>query len=377
MPHSLASPTDTGAIFLSAVERASAQSENVQRIQRHDIGVRARVRRGLVANAWPYGYRAIRDATGRNVGAEFDEAEIGAVHLATQMYLSGAGYGEITLALRDSHYRPRRSQEWHQASVRDIVQNDIYAGYVEYDGTRNMEPSGLYPAVWDEATYHAVLRERTSRTCGGKPPATAVSGLVICERCGWAMGYDRRRGRDYSEFRCNRQRSSHINGRCHANGIHLSAVLDAVDELLASYRELSRSELEQLVDAALPAQSELEQQRQQARAAMSEAQRRLERLALAVAAGTIDARAARSANEVLVGEYDGARAELRAIDEQLAALPGAGERLAAVQAMLDAVPAAGGVRGLPAPAARRVLLDAGVRIWVDAGEIVRREIGAL
>jgi DNA invertase Pin-like site-specific DNA recombinase len=58
MPHELGHSTETSAIFMSAIEGASAQAENVERIRRHRSGMRARIGRGL-PSMWPVGYRPI------------------------------------------------------------------------------------------------------------------------------------------------------------------------------------------------------------------------------------------------------------------------------------------------------------------------------
>lgn len=100
----------------------------------------------------------------------------------------------------------------------------------------------------------------------------------------------------------------------------------------------------------------------------------LERLALAVAAGAIDARAARSANETLVADYDAAANRLREIDARLAQLPSPDQQLEAALRLLDEIPS---IRDVPVDVARQALRDAGVRVWVEEGQIVRIEIGAV
>ena len=146
-----------------------------------------------------------------------------------------------------------------------------------------------------------------------------------------------------------------------------------VDEMLVALRSLALNELQRRLNDTEPQAELWQHERQQAARTMNEAQRRLERLALAVADGTIDPRAARAANDTLVAEYDGARARIRELDERLAMLPDTQERIDAVLSMLDDVPS---VRDVPLEVARRALLDAGVRIWCEDGEIVRVEIGA-
>jgi hypothetical protein len=93
-----------------------------------------------------------------------------------------------------------------------------------------------------------------------------------------------------------------------------------------------------------------------------------------VAAGAIDARAARSANETLVADYDAAANRLREIDARLAQLPSPDQQLEAALRLLDEIPS---IRDVPVDVARQALRDAGVRVWVEEGQIVRIEIGAV
>lgn len=50
LPHQLGQSNEASAIYLSAIERAAAQTENVTRNRRREMGMKARVRRGLPAS---------------------------------------------------------------------------------------------------------------------------------------------------------------------------------------------------------------------------------------------------------------------------------------------------------------------------------------
>ena len=109
LPHPLGQPSEASTLYLSAVERAQAQVENIQRTRRRDIGIRARVRRGLPHCRWPYGYRPIKDPDGHTIAGEFVPGEIEAVRLATGLFLAGLGIHTIARRLNATPYHPRRS----------------------------------------------------------------------------------------------------------------------------------------------------------------------------------------------------------------------------------------------------------------------------
>jgi DNA invertase Pin-like site-specific DNA recombinase len=194
MPHDVGHASEASAIVSSAVERAIAQTESIQRVARTAGAIRARVKRGKHSCNWPHGYRAVKDITGKTVGGEMVSGEIEAVQFATSLFLDGRSYTKIVQALNDSSWRPRRAKQWSWSVVRGMMNNDFYAGIIVY-GRKSDEPvysspsEASYPILWDNDTYQAILQERQRRKQdqGGSGPKSSLSGTVICGKCGWVM----------------------------------------------------------------------------------------------------------------------------------------------------------------------------------------------
>lgn len=372
IPHAVGEAGEVSGIFTSAVERAMAQAENVQRARHHAAGMRARVRRGLPVSLWPVGYRAVRDERGATVGGEFaPEAE--AVRLATRMFLDGAGYRNIAKALNASPWRPTRGRTWLPQGVRYLLWNDTYAGYPSCDGTACDEPSDRYPALWDADTHAAVVRERGRRVWGGKPPVSPVSGCVYCARCGYAMSACV--SGTHRCFRCATHANQNTSGMsCHTNLVREAVVVRRVEQALAALRAMEPADLDAAMERYAPDRARLDRTRDVAAQTLRDAQERHTRLALAVADGAIDANAARRADARLLEEVAAARAALGNAEQALAALPSA---QALREAVADALALPQDLRAAPLEEQRQALLRAGVRVWCEEGQVVRIEVGAV
>ncbi|NIV30269.1 MAG: recombinase family protein, partial [Anaerolineae bacterium] len=133
-PHQLGQKS-TGQRFLDAFGSVIAQQESETRKHRHAQGMRNRVKRGLFASIPPHGYEVIRDEQGKASGYEqTDDAD--AIRMITRLYLAGHSLSEIRRRMNESGYQPARSQFWCQRTVSNIVNNDSFAGYPAWGGTR-------------------------------------------------------------------------------------------------------------------------------------------------------------------------------------------------------------------------------------------------
>jgi len=226
MPHNLGQQS-MGHRYGVAVKSVSVGEDQRKRLYRHAMGMRARVKRGLHSGTLPYGYRAIRDAAGRTVGAEFD-GNVGAVRLATERYLAGWSYQEIADALEASAWRPPRAEHWSRRGVRHLLARDTYAGIVSF---RELHVrSELIPRVWDEATYGAMLRERERRRVAGlqrHPESGPLRGVVFCGWCNSPMYRSKDRG-GARYLRCTKREA------CRGNHVKESLLLSEVGKYLDS-----------------------------------------------------------------------------------------------------------------------------------------------
>ena len=159
-------------LFISAIERASAQYELVEFRRRHRRGMDGRVERGeLMATKVPFGYQAERVQVGRRIQrrAVVMPAEAGAYREAVAQILARtATETEITERLRVQF--PERS--WPSSALPNILRNVFYVGLVQrrrrndrggelVQVIRPSGPSLLDHADWPEA--QAILLARAER----------------------------------------------------------------------------------------------------------------------------------------------------------------------------------------------------------------------
>lgn len=366
MPHQLGQQS-IGHRYGTAVKSVAAGEDQRRRVHRHRSGMRGRVRRGLHPAVWPVGYQAIRDEGGRCLGAEFDDL-IGAVQLITRLFLEGRGYHSIVDELNKSAWTLPGGRLWYYSAVRRALQNDIYAGFVSWGSVRSSEPSPHFPALWDGATYAAVLRERERRKESyTHPRGGPLTGVAFCARCGWSMNRVRPRPNSGYYLRC----SKHAGTRdanwapCHPNHLLESAALGA---LLAWVRDLASPEV---LDRALRAERglpDLDQEAAFARSRLEELEGNRQRLALALAAGHLDAGMYRATDDGILAELERVRARLAEVDARIRAQPDPEEMRAHLDALLEGLPhlLREGDPGAVSGAFRTV----GVRVWCEDRAVV-------
>ena len=375
MPHSLDNASDASAIILSSVERGMAQAEGVQRESRRMVGVRKRIADGLHPSTWPLGYAAVRDDKGNCTAAKLVDDERAALEMMTRLFLDGVTYMEMVARMRESPYRPRGGGGWARSTVRDRMLDDIYAGYVSYGGIRATEKSDKFPALWDEETYQAIIRERIARhqDAYGGPPSSPLTGMVICARCGWKMRVKRASTKAY--FCCNKHSSQVVHGPCHPNYISLPYVEHWVEERLAA---LATDEaIDEFLSADAPDAAQLARD-------LGAAQRRVEVLAtkeaslLLLQAQASDAGFTR-AMEMLAVDQAAATAALVEAEAAARSVPDLSVRREALHQFRDLAALGlepGWLRDAGIRESRHVLLAAGVVVYVEDGKILPGSFGA-
>ena len=361
--------------YMFAFQSRRGEEMQDKRTSRHAMGMRARIERGLPACHWPHGYCAVRDDKGKTIGGEFVPGEIEAVEMVTRLYLDGTGYDAIAQRLNASPYRPRKARRWATSSVRGIIGNDFYAGYVTFGDFRNSEPSDCYPPAWDEATYAEIVRARSRRHQGGNPPASPVSSVVYCKRCEHPMTSTRiiwHTGAPYRIFRCTTHLRKHLSGRgCHPNRIYEDDVLAALQgylEYLAATPGTARAIAER---EGRPSRTGLEVEVAEAEKWIAEIERKQDRISNAVGAGALDNASAARVTRQLDDEMADAKAARDGAVARLAALPDAAE----LQRSLGQVLVLRDLREVPLELVRQRLLQAGFRVWCEEGRIVEIERG--
>ena len=370
MPHSLDNASDASAIILSSVERGMAQAEGVQRESRRMVGVRKRIADGLHPNQWPFGYQVIRDDDGRNVGAEVVEEEAAAIAEITRLFLAGYSLVGIVEQMRATPHAAPKGGRWALSTVQRTVNRDVYAGFVHYGDIASSEPSDRFPHIWDDETYDAILRERERRCVfhTGRGPASPLSGMVVCAPCGWKMSIgNNQQGRHY--FRCSKHNQKRAFGPCHSNHIRVDYVESRVEERLAT---LTTDEaIDALLSADMPDAAQLARD-------LARAQARVETLAtkeaglLLLQAQASDAGFAR-AMEMLAADQAAAEAALAEAEKAVRSVPDLSARREALRQFRDLAAVGlepGWLRDAGICESRQVLLEAGLRVYVENGQIL-------
>lgn len=167
------------------------------------------VKRGhYIGNTPPFGYNKIKigDAPTLepNENAPF-------VKMVFEMYLNGSRPLEIARHLDSLGVKPVKSDSWEKCSIRQILQNPHYAGFVRFghkksekvfiDGQtvkkRNLQgdpetvilAKGLHEPIISEEMFNRAKEKRDNnpRAKWDAPLKNPLSGIFFCKRCGKAI----------------------------------------------------------------------------------------------------------------------------------------------------------------------------------------------
>lgn len=198
--------TDT-ANAVQFVSSLTSRAEINALRRRYRLGVPRRVsERGLHAvGPLPFGYR-------KPPGRELDpnavpipDPETAAALIQTKdLLLSGRSLHQVTEWLNATGVRPRRAARWDATSLRKMLTNPFYAGFVRYgvlrrrrdprtgavqdmrvEGSQNiLSARGRHEPLWDEATWHELQEELRRRARSFKSAKTQrLSHLLYCAEC--------------------------------------------------------------------------------------------------------------------------------------------------------------------------------------------------
>lgn len=198
-----------------------------QQILRLKSGMYRQAERGEKIPAIPpYGYDRIYDANGRERFTP-NPNEYPLLALLPDLYQSARSISGVIRALKDLPYQPRYSKRWSRNSVRLMLNNPYYAGYVRFgkvinQGKRHLLNRGnvvLRPHKcpdseckhpWTQEQWEALqaLREENlslpPRVVNSPNP---LSGLMNCGLCGGKIHISISNGHKY--FQCTEIRNQH------------------------------------------------------------------------------------------------------------------------------------------------------------------------
>lgn len=183
---SVTQPFDTTSSFGKAaigMLAVFAQLEREQLIERVTDAKREAARQGRYMGGPPaYGYR--HDPVAKAMAA--DEFQANVVRLLYAAYLRGdVGFQGLADRLTAREIPPPRGHVWQRASIRKILMNPVYAGFIPHRGCLYQ---GQHQAIIPPAQWHEVQELLTSRRKYRPTGRTGlVSGLLYCGQCGSRM----------------------------------------------------------------------------------------------------------------------------------------------------------------------------------------------
>lgn len=369
-------------LYIQAFRSANAEAE-VRRFQRHrEFGMRARIRRGQAPNNPPYGYRKVGHARDSRMEIVPEEAEV--VRQIFGLYLRGLGFNRICNHLNDNGVPAQRGGPWARSSVKVILDNPFYAGYVTWGRRRGAEErfiaEGQHEPILDAETWRKVEQERERRRLlhsRGQASDRPFTGVVFCQKCGAAMtsvgssrprangrGLHQRRGYSCGTYQAARK-LSHMENRCHSNYVVDKKIRAAIEGIQADIRQTGADvvALERQRERNAPSPDQVSAVEKQLTTLDAERKR----LVVAYTRG----------QSLTVEEFEdgigGTEKRRQSLERQLADLKheAATDSLADVTARLQAL-AACNLDGDPQQV--RATLAKALRIWCEERQIVRMEI---
>ena len=170
----------------------------------------AAVKRGcFIGNCAPYGYNKIQ--IGKDHTLEINEDQAPAVELAFDMYVNdGATPYQIACKLNELGFKPARIDKWKKDSIRVMLRNPHYAGYVAFNRKKKTpmlengkivkkcmaQPDdvviiaeGIHTPIVDRDLWEAAqqLVARNPRIDPRTRLANPLAGMLHCGKCGLAM----------------------------------------------------------------------------------------------------------------------------------------------------------------------------------------------
>ncbi len=232
---------DKFAVIMEAMLEAMAEYYSINLAEEVKKGMTEKALRGEYQAYAPFGYRM------ENGKLVIDELQADTVRSIFDNYLHhNMSFFAIARKLNDSGIKTIRGNLWENRTVKYVLQNPVYKGYVrwnpegkhdlrqhKYAGDNFIIAKGSHVPIVSEEVFDAVAEKIESgyRSCRKRPPETLANwlgGVLRCSNCGGTLSSGGRGGfqcTNYSKGKCN---VSHYISFARAN----AAVLDALKECI-------------------------------------------------------------------------------------------------------------------------------------------------
>lgn len=225
------------------------------------MGLREKARQGLLTGSLPWGYLKGEDGI-----AQPDPERAPFVRRIFEMYASGR-HTDRTLAewLNVNEQRTARDRAFGVDTVREMLCNASYAGYVSGHRDISKAVRGLHEPIVDEALFDRVqgMRHQRARTLKPGRPSQRylLRGLASCERCQGKMQGTAIGRKLVPRYYCASRRADHS---CDQPLIHADVVEQQLVEFVGDFRPtpaIRQEILRRLAGAATAETTETAQRR--------------------------------------------------------------------------------------------------------------------
>ena len=197
------------------------------------MGLREKARQGLLTGSLPWGY-----VKGEDGIAQPDPERAPYVRQLFEMYATGR-HTDRTLAewLNVNEQRTARDRAFGVDTVREMLCNAAYAGYVSARRDTTKTIKGLHEPIIEEALFDRVQEMRRQRARTLKPGRPSqrylLRGLARCERCQGKMQGTAIGRKLVPRYYCATRRADHS---CDQPLVHADLVEDQLVEFIADFK---------------------------------------------------------------------------------------------------------------------------------------------
>ena len=204
--------------LMNNIKASLNQYEREKIVQNVKLGLRQRAQKGLHNGGRVLGYRAETVAFQDKKKLVIVESEAIIIKKIFSLFCEGKGLGYIANFLNQAGYRTVRDNTFSYCSIREILDNPIYKGYIRYGRYENWSEKrrkgksknpilvkGLHEPIvseelWDKA---ALLRsKRSDNTARVYDSDNILSSILKCPLCGAPMVISRSRYKLKSGKKC-------------------------------------------------------------------------------------------------------------------------------------------------------------------------------
>lgn len=192
--------TPTGTAMLQMMG-TFAELERNQIVENLTMGMHQRAREGKWNGGVILGYKSVS----KQLIIEPDEAHI--VKKIFEQYLAGKGYKAIAHQLNREGYKTKRKKAFSINSIRQILLNPVYAGFIRFGKTSTNETNiikGIHEPIiskdlWDKVQeLHKQKSRKPAKTFIGHFPLTT---LLRCPTCNQGMiGHHSKKSKNSDEY---------------------------------------------------------------------------------------------------------------------------------------------------------------------------------